>query len=101
MASVSTALVRDGGPLSVVAPSVIGMRDLGGEACSGSAVVLPSLAAMSAMTQGLGGVAEPMDDADRIDRIRALEELKCAAEGAQAELSAAFDASQREAAARA
>ena len=41
------------------------------------------------------------DDAGRIDLIRALEELKCSAEAAQAELTAAFDRSQREAEARA
>ena len=35
------------------------------------------------------------DDAERIDLIRALEELKCVAEGAQAVLTAAFDRSQR------
>lgn len=36
-----------------------------------------------------------LDDAARIDLIRALEELKCASEAAQAVLSADFDASQR------
>ncbi|WP_432478676.1 DUF222 domain-containing protein [Nocardioides sp. GXQ0305] len=36
-----------------------------------------------------------LDDADRIDLIRALEELKCAAEGAQARATAAFARSQR------
>ncbi len=35
------------------------------------------------------------DDAERIDLLRALEELKCAAAGAQATVTAAFDASQR------
>jgi len=41
------------------------------------------------------------DDVDRIDELRALEELKCAIEGRQAALTAAFDASQRAAARRA
>ena len=38
-----------------------------------------------------------LDDAARIDLLRSLEELKCVAEGAQAEVAAAFDASQRRA----
>ncbi len=42
-------------------------------------------------------IGEGHDDVERIDLIRALEELKCAAEGAQAALTAAFDRSQREA----
>jgi hypothetical protein len=37
------------------------------------------------------------DDVERIDLLRTLEELKCAAEGAQAVLASAFDRSQREA----
>ena len=37
-----------------------------------------------------------LDDAEPIDLIRALEELKCAAEGAQAEVTADFDRSQRD-----
>ena len=36
-----------------------------------------------------------LDDAERIDQIRRLEELKCAAEAAQARLSVDFDASMR------
>ena len=49
----------------------------------------------------LSRIGEGSDDAGRIDLIRALEELKCSAEAAQAELTAAFDHSQREAEARA
>ena len=49
----------------------------------------------------LSRIGEGSDDADRIDLIRALEELKCSAEAAQAVLTAAFDRSQREAEARA
>jgi uncharacterized protein DUF222 len=86
----------------VATSSVVGMRDLGGDGSSGSAVVvLPSVAEINAVTRQLGGASEPMDDAVRIDLIRALEELKCAAEGAQAELTADFDASQRKQAAEA
>ena len=36
-----------------------------------------------------------LDDVARIDLLRSLEELKCVAEGAQAEVAAAFDDSQR------
>ncbi len=39
---------------------------------------------------------EALDDTARIDLIRALEELKCAAEGAQAHATADFEKSQRE-----
>ncbi len=49
----------------------------------------------------LARIGEGSDDAERIDLIRALEELKCSAEAAQAVLTAAFDRSQREAEARA
>jgi len=43
--------------------------------------------------------AGPLDDAARIDLLSALETLKCAAEAAQAEVTADFDRSQRAAAA--
>jgi hypothetical protein len=46
-------------------------------------------------------IGEGRDDVERIDLMRALEELKCAAEAAQAMLTAAFDRSQREREARA
>jgi Domain of unknown function (DUF222) len=45
----------------------------------------------------LSRIGTGADDTARIDLIRALEELKCVAEGAQAVLAAAFDRSQREA----
>ncbi len=51
--------------------------------------------AVTALSTGLSGIGEGSDDVERIDLIRALEELKCAAEGAQAVLTAAFDRSQR------
>src|SRR3954468_9312665 len=44
----------------------------------------------------LSRMGEGSDDVERIDLIGALEVLKAAAEGAQAVLTAAFDASQRE-----
>ncbi|QYJ04274.1 HNH endonuclease [Nocardioides panacisoli] len=46
------------------------------------------------VTGGLAG-----DDADRVDALRALEELKCVVEGRQLRETAAFDASQRDRAA--
>jgi hypothetical protein len=49
----------------------------------------------------LSRIGSASDDAERIDLIRALEELKCRAEAAQAVLTSAFDRSQREAEARA
>ena len=53
--------------------------------------------ALARIGDGTGdGIGDGIDDAERIDLIRALEELKCAAEGAQATLTAAFDRSQRE-----
>jgi hypothetical protein len=46
-------------------------------------------------TEQLTRVDRDLDDAARIELIRSLEELKCAAEAAQAVVSADFDASQR------
>jgi Domain of unknown function (DUF222)/HNH endonuclease len=56
-------------------------------------------ATVDAWAAALGALDERADDAGRIDSIRALERLKCAAEAAQAVLTADFDASQRAAAA--
>jgi hypothetical protein len=53
----------------------------------------PATAASWVRRLGAGG--GDLDDAARIDLIRALEELKCAAEAAQAVISAEFDTSQR------
>jgi len=61
----------------------------------------PSVGDVRAAAAALARIGEGSDDRDRIDLIRGLEELKCAAEAAQAELSAAFDRSQRAAEARA
>jgi hypothetical protein len=57
----------------------------------------PGVGEVRAATAALSRIGEGSDDAERIDLVRALEELKCAAEGAQAVLTAAFDRSQREA----
>jgi hypothetical protein len=58
-------------------------------------------ASVKALTTALAQPCGEMDDAGRIDAIRALEELKCAAEAMQAELAVDFDDSQREAERRA
>lgn len=77
------------------------MRDLGLDSGGGATLVaLPSAGEVGTWTRRLAGGARGIDDAELIDLIRALEELKCAAEGAQAEATAAFDRSQRAAAAR-
>ncbi len=90
--------------MSVVASSVLCMRDLGSSTTSSSggadAVVLPSLAEVRGWTQRLGGSGRGLNDAERIDLLRALEELSCAVHGAQAEVTADFVLSQREDAAR-
>src|SRR4249919_3436774 len=76
------------------------MRDLGLDAGGGATLgALPSAGEVGSWTRRLAGGARGLDDAERIDLIRALEELKCAAEAAQAEVTAAFDRSQRAAAA--
>src|SRR6188472_3045794 len=50
---------------------------------------------LGSLVAAVSGIGEGPDDVARIDLIRGLEELKCAAEGAQAVLTAAFDRSQR------
>jgi hypothetical protein len=50
---------------------------------------------VQAWTAALAEAEGPVDDAGRIDALRALEELKCAAEAMQAVVSAALDESQR------
>src|SRR5688500_5123827 len=52
-------------------------------------------AAVSAWTAALMEVARGASDAERVDLLRALEVLRCAAAGAQAVVAADFDASQR------
>jgi hypothetical protein len=108
-------LTRTAAPLSVLASSVFDMRDIDVDAGARTvkpahlsalesalktAITLPSVDEIVAVTRRLSGAGLDLDDAGRIDLIRALEELKCAAEGAQAEVTADFDRSQRAAAAR-
>ncbi|HRI95248.1 MAG TPA: hypothetical protein PLZ93_06530, partial [Nocardioides sp.] len=86
------------------------MRDLGDVAASGAGAttlsglpsdVLPSHAVIAAFASLLAADAGGLSDHDRVEVIRALEVLKCTAEGAQARVTADFDASQRAAAAAA
>lgn len=51
--------------------------------------------AVEAMLARVASGALPDDDVARIDVLRGLQQLKCAAEGAQAAIAVAFDASQR------
>src|SRR6185437_10107190 len=53
-------------------------------------------AALALVRDVLAGLDEDVDDAERIDRIRLLEEIKSHAAAAQARETAAFVASQRE-----
>ena len=56
----------------------------------------PDVDDVRALTRALGRVEIGMaDDAARVDLLRAIEELKCAASGAQAALAVDLDASQR------
>ena len=69
------------------------MFDLG----SGAAPTVDDVrGAVLALTRIGEGADDPAEDAARIDLLRALEELKGAAEGAQAVLAAAFDRSQHD-----
>jgi len=76
------------------------MRDLGTPHSTGgaAAAVLPSVAEVETWVGRLGRRSGLTSDDERIDLIRALERLKCAAEGAQAEVTAEFERSQRAAA---
>ena len=87
----------------MVAPSVGVMRDLGQQGQTGSGVLaLPSAAEISDLTGRIAaGSGKAMTDAERIDFLRAAEVLKCALEGAQAQVSLEFEASQRAEQARA
>ena len=63
----------------------------------GGVVALPSAEEIRAMTVQIatGAATDDVSDPQRVDQIRAFEELKCAVGGAQAALTVRFDASQR------
>ncbi|WP_157544727.1 HNH endonuclease [Nocardioides halotolerans] len=78
------------------------MRDLGTDgraSTAGARLCAPSVAEIEELIERLGLDAPELDDAERIDRISALERLRCAAEAAQTETVADFALSQRRAAA--
>src|SRR5688572_21749662 len=82
------------------------MRDLGRHEATGSAsgvgVALPSAAEVLAVAERIRrGDGQGMTDAERVDFLTAGEVLKSAMEGAQAEVTLAFEASQRAEQARA
>ncbi len=67
-----------------------------GAAADGVTAAALTAPAIRDLAAGLAAVDRQVDDAERIDQIRALEELKAAAAAAQARASADLDASQRE-----
>ena len=81
--------------------SVSGMKDLGNGGRTGSGLRATSLPLPSAaeihdfMSRMATGDGAAMSDSERVDFLRAAEELKCAAEGAQAQVTLEFEASQR------
>jgi len=67
----------------------------GGEAHASVSACVVDASAVASWTSTLAEADFDLDDAGRVDLLRALEELKCAAEGAQAHVTADFDVSQR------
>lgn len=79
------------------------MRDFGdggvARTAGAAAVSAPSVEEIEAFARRLAADAVGLDDAERIDRLAALETLRCATEAAQSETVADFVVSQRQAAA--
>ena len=78
------------------------MRDLGNDAVAGTAgaatMSAPTVSEIETFARRLAADATEQGDAERIDRIAALELLRCASEAAQSETVADFVVSQRQAA---
>ena len=55
----------------------------------------PSVGTLALWTRALGRLDDAVDDSERVEQLRALEELKSAAAAAQARVAAAFARSQR------
>ncbi len=55
----------------------------------------PTAEVVATWTRALAGLEDAVGDAERVDQLRALEELKSAAAAAQARVTVAFDRSQR------
>nr|MCU0265609.1 HNH endonuclease [Actinomycetes bacterium] len=60
-----------------------------------SAFRTPNLEGLRSLVSGLGRLEVASDDAERVDQIRLLEEVKAAAAAAQARVTTTFAASQR------
>ena len=85
------------GPSSVVPTMKLGMQDLtSGRTAGGGTLRTEDI---RALTKTMPRVDRGLSDTERIDQVRALEELACAARAAQAELAVDFDRSMRAAAA--
>jgi hypothetical protein len=81
---------------------MVDMRDLGdgtGRTAGASALSAPTVAEIETFVHRLAADAGGLGDAERIDRIAALESLRCATEAAQSETVADFVVSQRRVAA--
>jgi Domain of unknown function (DUF222)/HNH endonuclease len=81
---------------------VVDVRDLGSDGSAktaGAVACAPSVAEIDTFVARLGLDAVGLDDAERIDRIAALESLGCASQAAQSETVADFVVSRRSAAA--
>ena len=66
------------------------------DSASAEAVAAPvDVATVQEWTRSLRSISQTLSDSERIDMLRALEELACAAAGAQAVVTVDFDASQR------
>jgi len=81
----------------------VDVRDLGNDGAArtagAAAMSAPSVEEIEAFARRLAADAVGLDDAERIDRLAALETLRCATEAAQAETVADFVVSQRQVAA--
>ncbi|HET7329109.1 MAG TPA: DUF222 domain-containing protein [Nocardioidaceae bacterium] len=78
--------------------------DAGGDGCSGKEAGALSVGQLASMASALERLGSGVSDAERVEQIRLLEELKSAAAAAQAEVTADFvrsqEAAQREAGVR-
>jgi hypothetical protein len=82
---------------------MVDVRDLGNDGVArtagAAAMSAPSVEEIEVFARRLAADAVGLDDAERIDRLAALETLRCATEAAQAETVADFVVSQRQVAA--
>ena len=81
------------GPASVVRTMELGMQDHSGGQSAGVGVLRTE--DVQALTARMSSVDRGLSNTERIDQVRVLEELACAARAAQAVLAVDFDASMR------